>query len=108
MAKEKIIEVGKDPQKISEMKKEMSQTEKRLYFLVNTILGNKGFDKFSASLYSFFLKQAPNQRKQFPRVFIIHGWGGNPEEAWMPWLKKQLEISGIEVHVLAMPDTANP
>jgi len=28
------------------------------------------------------------------RVFIIHGWGGNPEEGWLPWLKKELEAKG--------------
>ncbi len=42
------------------------------------------------------------------RVFIIHGWGGYPEEGWFPWLKKELEAKGIEVHVPAMPDSDNP
>lgn len=42
------------------------------------------------------------------RVFIIHGWGGNPEEGWFPWLKKELEAKGFEVRVPAMPDTENP
>ncbi|MCX6744660.1 MAG: alpha/beta hydrolase, partial [Candidatus Parcubacteria bacterium] len=43
-----------------------------------------------------------------PRVFIVHGWGGNPSEAWFPWLKKQLEAKGIEVFVPQMPDTEHP
>ncbi|MEK6863847.1 MAG: alpha/beta fold hydrolase [Nanoarchaeota archaeon] len=42
------------------------------------------------------------------KVFIIHGWGGNPEEGWFPWLKKELEKKGFHVEVPAMPDTDNP
>jgi uncharacterized protein len=38
------------------------------------------------------------------RVFIIHGWGGYPEEGWLPWAKNELEKKGFEVHVPAMPD----
>jgi uncharacterized protein len=42
------------------------------------------------------------------RVFIIHGWGGLPEEAWFPWLKDELEKRGYEVSVPAMPDPDEP
>ncbi len=42
------------------------------------------------------------------RVFIIHGWGGFPEEAWFPWLKKELEQKGFEVTVPIMPNPAEP
>lgn len=42
------------------------------------------------------------------RVFLIHGYGGWPEEAWRPWLKTELEKVGHEVHVPAMPDTDHP
>lgn len=42
------------------------------------------------------------------RVFIIHGWGGNPKEGWFPWLKKELQKKGFEVYVPIMPDTDNP
>lgn len=42
------------------------------------------------------------------RVFIVHGWGGFPEEGWFPWLKKELEARGFEVHVPQMPETNNP
>ena len=42
------------------------------------------------------------------RVFIVHGWDGYPEEGWFPWLKKELEAKGFEVHIPAMPDTSNP
>lgn len=42
------------------------------------------------------------------RVFIIHGWGGYPEEGWFPWIKKELEQKGFEVFVPAMPNPAEP
>ena len=42
------------------------------------------------------------------RVFIVHGWGGNPNEAWFPWLKKELEARGYEVFVPAMPEPDEP
>ncbi len=42
------------------------------------------------------------------RVFIIHGWDGYPEDGWYPWLKKELEDRGFEVHVPALPDTKYP
>jgi uncharacterized protein len=42
------------------------------------------------------------------RVFIIHGWDGNPKEGWFPWLKKELEKRDFKVLVPAMPDTAEP
>ncbi len=42
------------------------------------------------------------------RVFIVHGWGGSPEEAWFPWLKKELEMQKYEVRVLKMPHPDKP
>jgi predicted alpha/beta hydrolase family esterase len=42
------------------------------------------------------------------RVFIVHCWDGTPSDNWYPWIKKQLEAQNFEVHVLEMPDTANP
>lgn len=42
------------------------------------------------------------------KVFVIHGWCGNPSEAWFPWLKKELEKRKFHVEVPAMPDTDNP
>lgn len=42
------------------------------------------------------------------RVFIIHGWDGKPDEAWLPWLKKELEVKGFEVQVPEMPETETP
>jgi predicted alpha/beta hydrolase family esterase len=42
------------------------------------------------------------------RAIIVHGWEGHPEDAWFPWLKKELEKLGMEVEVPQMPDTDNP
>lgn len=42
------------------------------------------------------------------RAFIIHGWGGRPEEGWRPWLRDELAARGFEVAVPAMPDTDHP
>jgi hypothetical protein len=42
------------------------------------------------------------------RVFIIHGWGGYPQEGWFPWLKSELEKKGFVITVPVMPDTDTP
>ena len=47
------------------------------------------------------------------RVFIVHGWGGYPEEGWFPWLKRELSAGGGssfggEVFVPQLPDADNP
>jgi len=42
------------------------------------------------------------------RIFIIHGWDGNPKNHWFPWLKKELEKLNFEVIIPKMPDTKNP
>ena len=42
------------------------------------------------------------------RVFIVHGWGGNPDEAWMPWLDRELTAAGFDVKRIAMPHPDEP
>ena len=42
------------------------------------------------------------------RVVIVHGWGGSPQDCWIPWLKEKLEGEGFSVAVPNMPDTNNP
>jgi hypothetical protein len=42
------------------------------------------------------------------RAFIIHGYLGYPEEAWLPWLKAELEKRGFEVRLPRMPDPHRP
>lgn len=42
------------------------------------------------------------------RVFIVHGWDGSPKSDFIPWLKKELEAKGFEVHSPAMPNPEEP
>ena len=42
------------------------------------------------------------------RIFIAHGWNGYPEVGWFPWLKKELEAKGFEVHVPQLPEPESP
>lgn len=42
------------------------------------------------------------------RAIIVHGWGGNHEEGWFPWLKTQCEKRGYITLVPDMPDTEHP
>ena len=39
------------------------------------------------------------------RILIIHGWGNNGNQYWIPWLKKQLMMKGFDV---VNPDFPNP
>lgn len=41
-------------------------------------------------------------------TYIIHGWGGSPNEAIHQWLKKNLEQKEHEVVAPEMPDTDEP
>lgn len=43
-----------------------------------------------------------------PRVIIVHGWAGYPEEGWFPWLKTELEKRGIKTHVPQLPEAKWP
>lgn len=42
------------------------------------------------------------------RVIIVHGYEGNPNVHWLPWLRAELEKLGVEVLVPAMPNTNEP
>ncbi len=42
------------------------------------------------------------------RVFLVHGWGGNPENNWFPWLRKKLEAEGFVVHAVVFPEPDTP
>ncbi len=42
------------------------------------------------------------------KAYIIHGWGGYPDEGWLPWLHIELEKVGYTVERPSMPDTDNP
>ncbi len=49
-----------------------------------------------------------NPEDDMKRAVIIHGWGGSPKGAWIPWLKKELESRNIFVETPAMPNTDSP
>lgn len=38
----------------------------------------------------------------------MHGWDGSPEHGWFPWLRRELESRGFEVHAPLLPDTGSP
>jgi len=42
------------------------------------------------------------------RVFIIHSWGGSPNDPLLRWLKLELEKNGFEVTVPKMPNSEKP
>lgn len=42
------------------------------------------------------------------RAVIVHCWGGNPDYAWYPWAKIELEKKGYQVDVPAMPESDMP
>ncbi|OGZ48582.1 MAG: hypothetical protein A3C84_04285 [Candidatus Ryanbacteria bacterium RIFCSPHIGHO2_02_FULL_48_12] len=42
------------------------------------------------------------------RLFLVHGWDGAPEDAWFPWLKRELEGGGFHVEAPAMPNPEWP
>ena len=41
------------------------------------------------------------------RIFLIHGWGGSPENDWFPWARETLK-DRFEVFVPKMPETEHP
>ncbi len=41
-------------------------------------------------------------------VIIVHGWGGNAQSEWFPWLKRELESRGVSADALTMPNTEAP
>lgn len=42
------------------------------------------------------------------KIFVIHGWSGNPKEGWFPWLKSKLTKKGLRVFIPAMPNPDCP
>ena len=41
-------------------------------------------------------------------AYIIHGWGGNPNEPMLVWLKKELGKNGFNVTAPKMPNPEEP
>lgn len=42
------------------------------------------------------------------KVFIVHGWDGNPDEPVLKWLRLKLEERGYSVSTPAMPNPETP
>ena len=42
------------------------------------------------------------------KILIVHGLGGNSQDNWFPWLKKELEKLGCSVAVPNFPNSENP
>lgn len=42
------------------------------------------------------------------RIFLVHGWSGNPQNNWFPWIQRKLESRGFEVYAPAMPNPDEP
>lgn len=42
------------------------------------------------------------------RIFLIHAWGGSPNNDWFPWAIKVFKNRGYEVIAPSMPDTDHP
>jgi len=36
-------------------------------------------------------------------AYLIHGWGGTPDEGWFPWFVHQLRSNGFKVYAPKMP-----
>ena len=41
-------------------------------------------------------------------VVIVHGWGGDSEGGWEPWLADELKQKGVSVLTPDMPNTSSP
>lgn len=46
--------------------------------------------------------------KFMPRVFLVHGWEGNPKNHWFPWLERELRARYFEVYAPSMPKPGEP
>jgi len=41
-------------------------------------------------------------------AYLIHGWEGNPDNCWFPWLKQELIKQGYTVTIPSMPNPTHP
>lgn len=42
------------------------------------------------------------------KVYMVHGWGGNPNKNFFLWLRQELKKKGFEVEAFSMPNTEEP
>jgi uncharacterized protein len=45
---------------------------------------------------------------QAKKIIIVHGWDGNINKGWFPWLKDSLENQGFKVIMKQMPNSNKP
>jgi len=44
----------------------------------------------------------------FKKAILVHGWEGDPDNNWFPWLKQELINRGYEVVAPQLPDSDHP
>ncbi len=44
----------------------------------------------------------------FTNAIFLHGWEGTPDNHWFPWLRQQLEATGVKTRATLLPDPAHP
>ncbi len=47
-------------------------------------------------------------KNKYTKAILLHAWDSDPEAAFFPWLKQQLENAGLKVIVPKLPNAKNP
>ncbi len=47
-------------------------------------------------------------KNKYTKAILLHDWGSNPNKAFFPWLKTELENQGLEVIAPSLPNAKNP
>jgi len=47
-------------------------------------------------------------KNKYTKAILLHAWGSNPNKAFFPWLKTELENQGLEVIAPSLPNAKNP
>jgi uncharacterized protein len=42
------------------------------------------------------------------KIYLVHGWSGNPNNAWFPWLREKLQQAGFQTNALVLPTPDDP
>lgn len=53
-------------------------------------------------------KRNKEKTNEMKTAYLVHGWDGNPNNCWFPWIKKELEKLGYKVKSLKMPNPKVP
>jgi uncharacterized protein len=123
----KIIHVHNKKNKKTVKKHTEKKVKKNIKKQIHThkkILIKKIVKKSKPKIYIIkHQKNVPNQKKASSnnnikknkinatdrkKVIVVHGWDGDVNKGWFPWLRANLESQGFEVVMEQMPNTANP